>query len=84
MATPIPPEVQAAIDAAVVQAKAEVAAEYESKFQDQQTQIEALKGSQKAPSPVHENAAGVGNDVAETWSQYDQELASAGVHPLQT
>jgi hypothetical protein len=30
-----------------------------------------------------DNGGGVGDDVAETWSQYDQELANAGEHPDQ-
>lgn len=32
---------------------------------------------------IPEHAAGVGTDVAETWSQYEQELASVGEHPDQ-
>ena len=32
---------------------------------------------------IPENAGGIGDEVAETWSQYDQELAAAGEHPDQ-
>jgi hypothetical protein len=32
---------------------------------------------------IPENAAGIGTEVAETWSQYDQELANMGEHPDQ-
>jgi hypothetical protein len=32
---------------------------------------------------IPDHAAGVGQDTAETWSQYDQELASVGEHPDQ-
>lgn len=83
MATPIPAEIQAAIDAAVAQAKAEVAAQYEVQVAQLTAQVESLKGSQMAPSPIHENAAGVGTEIAATWSQYDQELAHLGLHPAQ-
>lgn len=32
---------------------------------------------------IPEHGAGVGTDVAPTWSQYDQELATVGEHPDQ-
>lgn len=32
---------------------------------------------------IPDHAAGVGQDMAETWSQYDQEMASIGEHPDQ-
>lgn len=32
---------------------------------------------------IPDHGAGVGQEVYETWSQYDQELAAAGIHPDQ-
>ncbi len=49
-----------------------------------QAQIEASRPRPNSDSPVRENGAGIGAEVRGTWSQYDQELADAGIHPLQT
>jgi hypothetical protein len=32
---------------------------------------------------IPDHAAGVGQEIEETWSQYDQELAAKGEHPFQ-
>jgi hypothetical protein len=32
---------------------------------------------------IPEHAAGVGTEIADTWSQHDQELATMGEHPDQ-
>lgn len=76
MSQPIDPAVQAQIDAAVAQAVAEATRGYEQRIAD-------LQRGQIVPSPVTEFGGGVGTDIAPTWSQYEQELARAGLHPSQ-
>jgi hypothetical protein len=36
-----------------------------------------------APAPVPEHSGGPGNEVHDTWSLYEQGLASRGEHPSQ-
>lgn len=46
--------------------------------------LELQLASVRAATPggtIPDHAAGVGQETAETWSQYDQELASIGEHP---
>jgi hypothetical protein len=48
--------------------------------------LEAALAATRAGQPltqVPEHGGGVGTELAETWSQYDQELAAAGEHPDQ-
>ena len=48
--------------------------------------LELQLASVRATAPlgtVPDHAGGVGQDIAETWSQADQELATAGKHPDQ-
>jgi hypothetical protein len=49
-------------------------------------ELEALRKSYEARLPdnwVPNNSAGIGIGYEETWSQYDQERANRGEHPLQ-
>lgn len=48
--------------------------------------LELQLASVKATTPlgtIPDHAAGVGQEIAETWSQADQELATRGEHPDQ-
>lgn len=53
-----------------------------TQVRDLQNTIAAMRAG--APlSLIPEHSAGLGDGVAETWSQYDQEMALAGEHPDQ-
>ena len=58
-----------------------------SELDELRAELAALRTQITSPSvittTVPEHGAGVGTLVAETWSQYEQELASTGLHPLQ-
>lgn len=48
--------------------------------------LELALAQSRATSPLGSlptNGAGVGEEVAETWSQQDQEMANRGEHPDQ-
>ena len=54
----------------------------EQRIADLELQIAAQRaGTSTGTLPEH--AGGVGTDVAESWGQYDQELARYGEHPDQ-
>lgn len=59
----------------------------QGKSQEQRiADLELQLASVRATTPlgnVPDHAAGVGQEIAETWSQYDQELATRGEHPDQ-
>ena len=58
-----------------------------SELDELRAELAALRTQITAPAvittTIPEHGAGVGTLIAETWSQYEQELASAGLHPLQ-
>lgn len=71
-------DIQRLVDEAVQRATADM----EKKHQQEMTELRtALAGVQ--PSPVATHAGGPGTEIAETWSGYDQALATRGEHPWQ-
>lgn len=53
-----------------------------AQVRDLQNTIATLRaGTPLGLTPMH--GAGIGDEVRESWSQYDQELAVAGEHPDQ-
>jgi alkylation response protein AidB-like acyl-CoA dehydrogenase len=55
-------------------------------LQQRVADLELQLAQSRATAPlgtIPEHSAGVGDEVAETWGQYDQGLAYAGEHPDQ-
>ena len=48
-----------------------------------EAQLAAANSARQLVTSVPADAGGLGTDIAETWSQWDQEMAWAGTHPLQ-
>ncbi len=62
-----------------------VIAELKAQMDRLQAQLAAATNPDRHPDLTEKttNSAGIGGEVRATWSQYDQELANAGAHPLQ-
>lgn len=54
----------------------------EQRIADLELQLATVRATTPLGS-IPDHAGGVGQDIAETWSQADQELAWAGEHPDQ-
>jgi hypothetical protein len=54
----------------------------EQRIADLETQLASVRATSPLGT-IPDHAAGVGQDISETWSQADQELARVGQHPLQ-
>lgn len=64
------------------QEQAKPAKSQEQRIADLELQLASVRATTPLGT-IPDHAAGVGQDVAETWSQQDQELAWAGEHPDQ-
>jgi hypothetical protein len=77
------------IQAMIAQAIAENTAAIEERHQAEiiglqdQLNSQAKQLSGLGTSTIADHSAGVGTNVHETWSQFEQELARIGQHPLQ-
>lgn len=72
-------DVEAAVEQAVTRSIQQAASQHAA-------EMEALRASlgPAVAAPVPANSGGVGTKLEPTWSLYDQTLAAAGEHPLQS
>lgn len=54
----------------------------EQRIADLELQLATVKATTPLGT-IPDHGAGVGQEIEETWSQYDQELATRGEHPFQ-
>jgi hypothetical protein len=54
----------------------------EQRIADLELQLATVKATTPLGT-IPDHGGGVGQEVEETWSQHDQELATKGEHPLQ-
>jgi hypothetical protein len=53
------------------------------RISDLEDALAAAQSAREVPAGVPAHAGGPGTDIQPTWSQYEQEIARAGEHPLQ-
>lgn len=75
----VTPDLQAIVDAAIAKDRESRDGELARLRAD----FDALRTAGAAVSNIAFNGAGIGTEIAETWSQLDQDLANRGEHPLQ-
>jgi hypothetical protein len=54
----------------------------EQRIADLELQLATVKATTPLGN-IPDHGAGVGQEIEETWSQYDQELSTRGEHPFQ-